>query len=371
MSGADSEQLVNTMAALTACDFEVTIFLPASNVEAPASISEIQAYYHVSADLHLEYIHSIFPGPRAVQKLAHPLICTSLLAKRLRDFDLVYSRNIPAVSLALRLGLPVLYDTYRPWPVQYHRVLVPLFHWFFKHPNFLGIATHSDFARKAYLPFDAGSQRVIVAHNGYNPSLFEPRLSKKEARIKLSLPEKSPIALYSGRMVPEKGVDTLIDLAQHTPEAHFVFVGSEGDGPLEVRLKTLANVTIVPWLKFEELSTYLFASDILMLPLKTQALHKNANTVLPLKLFSYFGAHRAIFAPIAQDTAELLNSGNACLVPADDPDAAIKAFHALVQNPAQIEALALAAKKTAQNYTWDARGRLLSTFIRNRLAQIA
>jgi glycosyltransferase involved in cell wall biosynthesis len=363
---AESEQLINTISALSLCDFDITLFMPASNEEATTSVDELKAFYHVDGDFSVEHIHSLFPGPRVLQKVLHPTLCTTLLRKKLRNFDLVYSRNIPAVAAALAMGLPVVYDTYRPWPIQYHRAFVPLFKRFFANPRFLGIATHSEFSRQSYLGMGAASDRVITAYNGYNPALFDSDCTAKQARQKLGLAKDKLTAIYAGRMDPEKGVDSLIDLAEASPNAHFVFLGSRGDGPLERRLATLPNVTLRGWVKFDELPQYLCAADILLLPLTPREIKKNSNTVLPIKIYSYFGAKRAIFAPIADDTAEILNEQNACLVPQGDAEAAIKKFHELIETPAKIKALSDASAQCAKRLTWEARGRLLSEFIRQR-----
>ena len=58
---------------------------------------------------------------------------------------------------------------------------------------------------------------------------------------------------------------------------------------------------------YDQLSHFLFAADILMIP--EPKVKTVGNTVLPMKLFQYLAAGRAIYAPDAPDTAELLTHG--------------------------------------------------------------
>ena len=368
---AESEQLINTLSALSFCDFECTLFLPASNTDENSSFEILKEFYHISGTFKVEYIHSIFPGPRILQKAVHPVLCMTLLHKKLKRFDVVYSRNIAAIISALAAGIPAMYDTYRPWPEQYHHVLTPLFKVMFSHPRFLGAALHSEYARDAYLKIGVQPEQTIVAHNGFNPLNFEPRLSKKDARSRLGLSLDRPMALYSGRMDPEKGIDSLLDLAEGSPECDFVFIGSHGNGPLEKRAANSSNIKVLGWLGAQELSIWFYAADVLMLPISKSPLKKAGNTVLPMKVFSYFAAGRTIFAPQSEDLSELLIDGeNACLVPQDDPKAALDKFKTLMASPDTLQSLADNAKAFSENLTWQNRGKILSDFMQKRMVAL-
>jgi len=93
------------------------------------------------------------------------------------------------------------------------------------------------------------------------------------------------------------------------------------------------------------------------------------NTVLPLKLFGYLAAGRAIFGPRSPDTAEILRSGeNAELVTAGDLDDAVQRLTALLGDHDRRGRLARAAKATSAQFTWDARAERIKSFLEQRLA---
>ena len=199
---ADQMQLINTIAALSRHGCEVTLFLPASNVDDLPTADALREYYKIDAPFKLDCIHSIFPGPRIAEKVVHPLLCTTLLRKKLRTFDLVYSRNIPAIVTSLSTGMPTMYDTYRPRPIQY-AAMIPLFRLIFMDRNFLGIALHSEYSRQAYISKGFDPHKLITAQrrgSGFdgararrqNRHVCRANIDEKRARSRFALGASSP-----------------------------------------------------------------------------------------------------------------------------------------------------------------------------------
>ena len=150
-----------------------------------------------------------------------------------------------------------------------------------------------------------------------------------------------------------------------------MFIGSHGNGPLEKRAANSSNIKVLGWLGAQELSIWFYAADVLMLPISKSPLKQAGNTVLPMKVFSYFAAGRTIFAPQSEDLSELLIDGeNACLVPQDDPKAALDKFKTLMASPDTLQSLADNAKAFSENLTWQNRGKILSDFIQKRMGAL-
>ncbi len=364
---ADVAQVVDTVSAMAKQpDVEMTLILPADNHKTNTDAEEIRQFFHVDGPFKVELYHSLFPCNRIIEKIAHPLVCARYW-RVMRQFDAIYTRNIPAVWMALALRIPVVLDAFRDYPKQ-HPALGPMFRQFFRDPCFLGMTYHSDYARQHYLELGIDEKKTCVAHNGYDKSLFEPVLSKSQAREKLGLPVDVKIAIYSGRMVMHKGLDHLIMLAKARPDVHFVFVGSTGRGEFESIVENMPNCHVVGWKRFDEMAPYLYAADIVIIPPTLKPLTEIGNTVLPIKLYSYFGAGRAIYAPIAPDTAELLvHNKNAWLVKPDDEEAELAGFNALVDDDALLDRLSAATAQDAKSMTWDARAECVVHFIKERL----
>lgn len=366
---ADVEQVMNSMSAMSKLDdVEVTFFLPASNTHTNATADDLRAYYHVDGPFSIELYHSVFPGPRILEKVAHPLICARY-AKVLRSFDLIYCRNLPAVWAALSIRVPVIMDAYRPWPEQYPQLNF-MFRAFFKDPCFLGMTFHSDYARQWYVKLGIDEAKTCTAHNGYERAQYEPVLSKTEARKLLGLPTDAKIAVYSGRINMKKGLDHILKLAEARPDVHFLFVGcrKNPEDDFETIARMLPNCHLYPWANYGELAKYLYASDVVMIPPTRGPLKVVGNTVLPIKLYAYIAAGRAIYAPVAPDTEELLtHDKNAWLVTPDDEKAELDGFNQLIDNDELIERLSQAIAQDANHLSWDDRAVLVRDFMKSRL----
>lgn len=364
-TGADTEQVVNTAAALARRGVTLDLLLPGP-VTGPGDPAAIREYYQVAGafSVHLlRWRYHRLRGPEkwsyALRAPAHPAVGPA---------DLIYTRNLPGAWSFLGAGRRVVYEHFRPWGDQYPP-LQPLLRYLLRHPNLAGAVLHSQHTLASYRRLGAPDERLLVAHNGWDEARMEPRLSRTEARTRLGLDPGCFTVVYSGRINARKGLDIILDAARGAPEIGFVLVGSEGEGPVELAARPLANVRIVPWQRFRDLAPWLYAADVLVIPPSLEPLERHGNTVLPLKLFLYLAAGRVLLAPRAPDTAELLSDGqNAVLVDAGDAAATIAALRALAADPERADRLASAALATAQSLTWDARAGRIETFLRARLA---
>ena len=367
-SAADNEQVVNTVGALLRAGLEVVLVLPVSRDSDSATADEIRAQYCVDGNFRVEYFRMLFDVPRVLEKGIFAL-SSAFYRHYLRNFDLVMCRNISVACACMSAGVPVFYDTYRPWVKQY-RALVPVFRWMFGNRHFLGMSLHSDYSRRSYLRFGFDESKIITAYNGYSRKHFEPVLSVAEARARIGVEVPGKLAVYAGRMEMSKGIDTILRVAEGVPECTFLLVGGRGQQDVEERVSRLDNVLTAGWQSYDCLPSYLYAADVLMSPTTSGPLRKVGNTVLPIKLFSYLAAGRAIFAPESPDTAELLTHGkNSYLVAADDPEAALSGFRALIGDDVLLERLSQGACETGRGLSWDTRGELLEGFISRRFSQ--
>jgi len=164
----------------------------------------------------------------------------------------------------------------------------------------------------------------------------------------------------------------VLGLARRLPNAHFALVGSDGHGVVEALASRHPNVQMVPWQPFGMVTKYLLAADVLLQPPSRVPLGVVGNTVLPMKLFLYLAAGRAILAPDLPDMRELLrNDHNALLVAPGDDAAAASALRRLLEDRELRERLARAALETSAGLTWDARAERVLGFLRERQSAAA
>ena len=274
-----------------------------------------------------------------------------------RTHDLIWTRDPVAFAMALQCRVPAVFETYRPdyatsarftpWRVAtigHSRRMA----WVGEH-RMAGVIAHSTLARDAFVEAGVPADRVLVAHNGFAPSLMEPRLSRHEARETLGLSGTDPLVVYAGHVGPHKGTRALVSLAAALPDIRLLIVGA-GD---EAERRWVAecgeragarNLAVVPRVRLSEVAKYLYAADCLLIPPTGEPLERYRRTVLPMKVFSYMAAGRPIVAPALPDIEEVLaHDDTACLVPPDDTTVAASALQDLLLDPQRSERLAWAA----------------------------
>ncbi|HJL02460.1 MAG TPA: glycosyltransferase family 4 protein [Polyangiaceae bacterium LLY-WYZ-15_(1-7)] len=373
-SDADAEVVVHTAAALARRGHALTLVAPGQPGRPPLSTEDLLAHQGARAPLErfgfLEASAHLGDGPGG---LFLPLRMGAQAHRVVRDpraraADVFYARNPLTLALALRAGHRVLFDHYRPWADQVPP-LQPFLRAALLHPRCLGAVLHSEVARQSYARLGVPADQLRVVHNGWAPSRLEPRLSRADARARVGLPVDRPVAVYAGRVNAAKGLDVVLAMARHLPQVLFVLVGSTGEGPIERAAANLENVRVVPWQAFADTAPYLHAADALIIPPSAAPLTQHGSTVLPLKLFLYLGAGKAILAPSGPDVRELLeHDRNALLVPPGDVPAALVALRALVGDRLLRERLGRRAREDAEALTWDGRAARIEAFLEERLA---
>lgn len=130
--------------------------------------------------------------------------------------------------------------------------------------------------------------KVIVIPNGANTELFRPAPAAGAAlRARLGLADKF-LVVYAGIHGLAQGLETALGAArrlQSDPDIHFLFVG---EGPKKAELLALkdqmglGNVTMLPEAPRSEMTAYLSAADVALVPLRKLELFQGA---LPSKMF--------------------------------------------------------------------------------------
>ncbi|MFT3921389.1 MAG: glycosyltransferase [Myxococcales bacterium] len=364
-TATDAEQATSTMAALSRRGHRVVALLPKPMGGTGIDAAELMKHYKVQGSLEVEHVDV----PLAKQLLVRKAWFAGYVAGggALPPHDVVYTRNSATFLALIARGEKTVYDTHRAWP-DHVPPMAPLFKYAMSRPNFVGAVFHSDYARQSYERLGVNPARLATMRNGFDPARFQSDQTKQAARRELALPQGKKLVVYTGHISAMKGLGSVLDLAERCPDALFLLVGSEGDGSVERAAKRHANVQVLPWQPYERAALYMVSADVLLLPPSSVGLKWAGHTVLPMKLYGYLAAGRAVFAPRTPDVQELLHDGeNAVLVEPGDVDAAGARLAALLSDDEGRERLAVAAKETGKELTWDARAEKLERFIGERL----
>ncbi len=309
-------------------------------------------------------LKSVYPFPQNYRNQRFARWATFYSA--LKFPDIVYTRSDKVVKIALKLGLKVLWEYHEPVNKGFFSQSA------YSSNQFLGIVTISQQLAKEYIEGGLSAEKVMVEQDGVDLQRFLPYQSKEEARRKLVLPIDSPIIVYTGHLYDYKGIPTLYKVAQMMPHCQFILVGGwERDVEQARRFcksNGLSNVQVIGHLPQSEVPTYLYASDIVVLPNSRK--HHNSETTSPLKLFEYMAARRPIVASaLSNISAVLQDRSNALLAEPDNATSFEEAIKRLLDDFQLNQALANQAFQDVQHHTWERRSERILKFATDRLCK--
>jgi glycosyltransferase involved in cell wall biosynthesis len=217
------------------------------------------------------------------------------------------------------------------------------------------VITVSEALRDRVADLGVPADRIRVQHNGVDGDRFHIR-DRREARKHLELSPDRRLICFVGNLVPEKGVDVLIDALARLRDAgddctDLALVGA--GGALETLRKQVQSLHLEPRVRFcgrrshEEISAWLSASDVFCLPSRREG--------CPNVVLEALASGRPVVASRVGGLPELVRPENGLLAPADDSRALANALRsALLRgwDPEQLRA-------TVPYLSWDGFGRAL------------
>lgn len=158
-------------------------------------------------------------------------------------------------------------------------------------------------------------EHIHFMPNSVNTDVFHPVTTAEQQamRQKLGIPLDKPVVVYIGRLVPEKGIDLLLDAwAAVQSQAHLLIIGKgELDGMIRERVQKdyVGSVEVLgPKTNVVE---YLQAADIWTLPSRTEG--------LPLSLLEAMACGLPVVASRVGGIPDVVKDGvNGLLIPPED-----------------------------------------------------
>ena len=289
--------------------------------------------------------------------------CGGLSVQVVHAHDL---ETLPAgVALAQRLGAHLVYDAHE---LERHsvglsalesRVLGRLESRLIKRAA--RVITVSD-SIAAHLAQVCDIPLPVVVMN--SPNLAEQRPACQGVRAQLALDADVPLAVYIGRLAPERGVDQLLPVLRAWPALHLVCVGGRDASfaaNLVQRAQALgvaARLHLVDAVPPFEVVDFIRCADLAVVLGQDACLSYRYS--LPNKLFE------ATFAGLPICASDLLEqqrfieqAGNGVVVRGDDSEAIARGMHEVYQRRQQLRPDAARLAALTVRYEWQAQSKKL------------
>ena len=233
------------------------------------------------------------------------------------------------------------------------------------------IITISANLKEIFLRQGFRENKILVAPDAVDLSIFDLRLSTREARQKLGLPPEGKIIIYTGKlktMDMDKGVgDILAALAKLPADVLFLAIGgSEEDIAFYQKqaqeLKVAGKVKFITHVSQNKLAIYQKAADILLMPFPFSKHY--AYFMSPLKMFEYMASQRPIIASDLPSIREVLNKENCVFCQPDNPADLAGKISLLLKDETLARKVARGAYQDVDKYDWQQRVENILKFIR-------
>lgn len=170
--------------------------------------------------------------------------------------------------------------------------------------------------------------------------------------------------IYTGSFFGWKGVGDLIKAASYLPpNYHITLIGKSREESTELLTdtpKTSANLTFLPRLTQQEVTSYLSSSCIAILPNRNST---DSRFTSPIKLFEYMASGCAIVSSDIPSVREILDEEEASWFTAGDPKSLAESVQYLVENPKKAQEMGKSVRRKSHLYTWDTRAEKLASVL--------
>lgn len=205
--------------------------------------------------------------------------------------------------------------------------------------------------------FNVAETKVIVEHNAIDPTLFISHANRGDVRTKLQLQQEAFVVLYTGQLLPWKGVDTLARAFVSLPENCIgVFIGGSFEQIESFSRRHALNtrIRVLGYKPHKEIPLWLSAADCLVLPNTAKEAISSTYTS-PMKLFEYMASGVPIVASDIPSVRSVVSEREVLFTPPDDPEELRAKILYVYEHCAESTEKAKNAQQTVSFYTWEKR----------------
>ncbi len=327
------------------------------------SKQELFDQYNIQSDFEM----TIVPEPSCVPRsLWYALSLTAYIKNA--PADTVFYVREPRLALWLVLVSKRFRKTFFYEAHSLHRFSKRLYTFIFKFSK--GLIVTNQIKKDIAIDWGIPAEHISVESNAIDPTRFNLNKTQEQARTELDLPKDRHIILYIGAFTEDRGISTFLQAAvQNTNDAYYFVAlgGSDKDVALMQDTYESPHLAIDGRIAYELVPTYMAAASILAAPFSGKY-EVSVAQGSPLKIPEYMYATRPFLGTDTPMMRAWLDESVATLVEPDSPEELLAGVRVILDDYEAAVARAQAAHERVRNFTWEARGKRILSFIQTLLA---
>jgi glycosyltransferase involved in cell wall biosynthesis len=346
---ANGIHIMKMCSAMATNGHNVTLIAPQTDRDSEALDESIFSFYDVPQNFKL--IRVFKPSGRYGEYCYAFFVLLTLMFK---DVDVFFSRNpLSSFFTSWKRGLQIL-ELHQPIPAT-SIIQACMFKVYTRRRNFGNLVVITQPLKEIFTSNHLiHPSKIIVAPDGAD---IKQVLSRGERRTRLQVG-------YLGHLYEGRGVEIILDLAEHCGWADFHIVGgTERDiQRVKVQVQGMKNVEIHGFVPPSQAGRLRSEMDVLLAPYQRKVgLGSGSLTtekwMSPLKVFEYMAEGKALICSDIEVLHEVLESGVNCLMcPPDKPKAWVSALTKLNEDRELRDSLGGQALKDIRlKYSWQIR----------------
>lgn len=268
--------------------------------------------------------------------------------------DLVYGRFLFGCYVSAFKGIPTIFESHDK--IWQNKIEFQFFKRMVRSDFFVQLVVISQSLKNLYMKRRIlASDKIFIAHDGADEPDNSAKLRSWPGR------ETALQVGYIGHLYPGRGIDLILELGKHLPDADFHIVGGHQKDIRywEKKCKT-PNVFFHGYVKHRVVHKYRNMCDVFLSPHQKQVAVFGgkgdiSNCMSPLKIFEYMSSKKPVIASDLPVLREILNENNSIIVKSDDISAWKEAILSLNNTEKRVMLANAAYNDFIKNYTWSQR----------------
>lgn len=169
------------------------------------------------------------------------------------------------------LGIKIVWEMHNIVPHKYDQSDIDNYSWFYEKSTAVIYHSSSDVERAdEYLKTRSKKKHIVIPHGNFNES-YDNRISKKDARRILNIPDNKKVILCFGFIRKNRGYEYLVEATKNMHDSVVIVAGKIMHKDVYENIieyeKKIPNLKVVAkWIPDNEIQVYFNACDIVVVP---------------------------------------------------------------------------------------------------------